>query len=217
MKDAPSDHTIAISTIQPPVPAPDPTELNASLRETNNVLELTSLNSNGGQPARIANLNYSNVVTNTNLGSQNAVANQQAHAQVALSTVGKAISKLMNLGPREARASVDVLTDNAEADTIASLQAAVQAFSGGGSGPAPQPLRPGFMRKLLELLRHRLAEIERRNARLQGSGTYDDPYRIVDNGPLFVRQPITIGFRGVTPSQVTLRPSQRKNEVFIGS
>src|SRR5262249_7669792 len=162
---------------------------NPSLEQTNQVLELTSLNSNAGQPARLANLNYSNIVANTNRSAQNAVANQQAHAQVALSVTGKTANKVQNLGPLEARGSVDVLTSNALADTIASLKSAIAAFlagggggsgGGGGGGSGTSALRHG-----LSSFYHELERIKKHNDRLQGSGTLFDPYVITDGGPLY--------------------------------
>lgn len=199
---SPLGSTVQVSTtLPPPPPPPVKPPFNASLKSTNDVLELTSLNSNGGQPARLANLNYSNFVTNTNLGGQNAVANQQAHAQLAVTIVGKAVNQVANLSPLEGRASVDALTDNAEADEIASLRAVVQAFGGGGG----RPVNPAQWIHLLRILRSLLREIQHItnvNARLQGSGTLEDPYRIMDHGPLYVLDPITLGFPGVPADQV---------------
>jgi hypothetical protein len=170
------------------------------------VLELTSLNSNGGQPSRLGNLNYSNFVTNTNLGAQNAVANQQAMNELGISVVGKAINKVANLSPIEGRSSVNVLTDNALADEIASLRAAIEAFSGGGIRPVPPINWINLLRSIRRLLRE-IQHIMEVNARLQGSGTLEDPYRIMDNGPLYVLDPITIGFPGVPADQVKFTPT----------
>jgi len=81
------------------------------------------------QPAMLSNLAYSNTVTNTNLSQQNAVANQQAMNELGISIVAKASNTISNLNPLEARSAVDVLTDNALADDIASLKATVEAFT----------------------------------------------------------------------------------------
>jgi hypothetical protein len=82
----------------------------------------------GEQPAMLSNLAYSNVVANTNLSQQNAVANQQAMNELGISIVGKTVNSLTNLGPLEARSAVDVLTGNSLAETIADLKATIQAF-----------------------------------------------------------------------------------------
>src|ERR1043166_523787 len=102
------DSTVNVTPGTPPPPVPP--LVNPSLSETNQVLDITSLNANGGAAARFTNLTHANIVANTNLSAQNAVANQQAHAQLAVSVLGKAVNNVQNLGPLEARASVDVLT-----------------------------------------------------------------------------------------------------------
>lgn len=94
------------------------------------------------QPAMISNLAYADLVANTNLAQQNSVSNQQALNEVGLAVTGKAVTNVANLGPLEARSSVDVLTNNELAQTIADLKATVAAFGGGGSGPRPRPNRP---------------------------------------------------------------------------
>lgn len=82
------------------------------------------------QPAMLSNLAYSNVVANTNLSQQNAVANQQAMNELGISILAKASNTISNLGPLEARSAVDILTNDELAQTIADLKAAVQSFSG---------------------------------------------------------------------------------------
>ncbi|MBI5423037.1 MAG: R body protein [Opitutae bacterium] len=77
----------------------------------------------------LSNLAYSNAIANTNLSQQNAVANQQAMNELGISIVGKTVNKVSDLGPLEARSAVDVLTDNALADEIASLRAVIQTFT----------------------------------------------------------------------------------------
>lgn len=85
------------------------------------------------QPAMLSNLAYSNVISSTNLGQQNAVANQQAVNELGISVVAKDSNIVSNLGPLEARSSVDVLTNNELAQTITDLKSALQAFSGKGA------------------------------------------------------------------------------------
>jgi len=82
----------------------------------------------GEQPAMLSNLAYANLVANTNLAQQNAVANQQAMNELGIAVLGKAVNTVSNLGPLEARSAVDVLTNNELAQTIADLKATVQAF-----------------------------------------------------------------------------------------
>lgn len=206
----PKDQVVSIGT--KPAPETGTAPVPPSLRAIGEVLDITSLNANAGKPARLANLNYGNVVTNTNLGAQNAVSNQQAHSQLAISALGKAVNLVQNLGPLQARSSVDVLTDNAVADEIAGLRASIQGFSGGGR----RPLSPDRVKALLQIVRRLLAriqEINAVNARLQGSGTFEDPYRILDQGPLFVAIPITLGFPGVPADQVTFASSAQGVQV----
>lgn len=181
----------------PPPPPPPPAPAHSPLGELGTILELNSLNAQAGQPARLANLSQANVLANTNRGAQNAVANQQAHAQLALSVLGKTVNRVQNLGPLEGRSSTDVLTDNATADAIASLRGVLQAFSGGGSGPAPIPPAnlPALIRRLRQLLRE-IVDVVTHNGRLSGTGTLDDPY-VIAQGPLYVAAGITLGFPGV--------------------
>lgn len=103
--------------------------LNPSIAETATVIGIANLKSIAEQPAMLSNLAYSNIIANTNLSQQNAVANQQAMNELGISIVGKTVNKVSDLGPLEARSAVDVLTDNALADEIASLRAVIQAFT----------------------------------------------------------------------------------------
>lgn len=50
------------------------------------------------QPAMLANLAYSNTVSNTNLSQQNAVANQQAMNELGISIVGAGVNLLGKAG-----------------------------------------------------------------------------------------------------------------------
>ena len=168
-------------------------DLDPSLSALNDVLAIASLNANAGQPARMTNLTQSNVVANINRSAQNAVSNQQAHAQLALTVLGKAVNNVQNLGPIEARASVDTLTDNSLTDELASLSAAIAALGGKNIGPAPN--WPAIMRALLQLARE-IDHIIAGNARLTGSGTYEDPYVVAPGSRFYVKAPITLAFYG---------------------
>lgn len=107
----------------------EPNPISNPVAETATVVAISNLKAVAEQPAMLSNLAFSNVVANTNLLQQNAVANQQAMNELGISIVGKVVNSLTNLGPVEARSAVDVLTDNALAEQIADLKAAIQAFS----------------------------------------------------------------------------------------
>ncbi|BFO57764.1 MULTISPECIES: hypothetical protein [Comamonadaceae] len=92
------------------------------------------------QPAMLSNLAYSNVVSTSNLGQQNAVSNQRAVGELGLPLVAKATNTIANIGPLEARSAVDVLTSNELAQTIADLKSVLQAFTGSPGGIPPKGL-----------------------------------------------------------------------------
>lgn len=75
------------------------------------------------QPAMISNLAYGNLVANTNLSQQNAVAYQQAMNELGLALVGRVSGNVTNLSPLESRSATDVLTQNDMAQLLASLKA----------------------------------------------------------------------------------------------
>lgn len=175
-----------------------------ALPQTASVLDLTSLEVDAGQPARLNNLSHANVVSNVNRSAQNAVSNQQAHSQLAVTILGQAVTGVQSLGPAEARSSVDVLSNNEVAQALADLKAAAQGFSGGGGGVPVVPLW-SLLRRLVELI----------NQRLQGDGTLARPFRLVDGGPVFSQATVTFAFPGkpagtlsfsVTDSAVQVTP-----------
>jgi hypothetical protein len=86
------------------------------------------------QPAMLSNLAHANLIANTNLSQQNAVANQQSLNELNISILAKAANTISNLQPLEARSAVDILSNNELAQTIADLKSTVQAFA-----PAPAP------------------------------------------------------------------------------
>lgn len=88
---------------------------------------ITNLKSVGEQPAMLANLAYSNTLTNTNLAQQNAVANQQAMNELGIAIVAQGTRTVGNARPQEARSAVDVLTNNELAQTIADINATTKA------------------------------------------------------------------------------------------
>jgi len=108
--------------------------MDPTLSETATVIGITNLKSVGEQPAMLSNLAYSNTIANTNLSQQNAVANQQAMNELAITIVGKTVNKVSDLGPLEARSTVDVLTNNEVAQAVLDLKAAVQTFAAKANG-----------------------------------------------------------------------------------
>ncbi len=189
------DASVRVTPGDKPKPAPRPSD-GGILEDIHQVLEITDLYANGGQPSRLSNLTHSNITANTNRGAQNAVANQQAHSQLNISILGKASNKVQNLGPLEARASVDILTNNEIAQTLMDIKGALQAFSGGGGRRPFPPSRYPFLRKLLERLITQIKDIAARNQRVQGDGTRTKPFIIEEGYRLYVTAPCTLGFPG---------------------
>lgn len=103
------------------------------------------------QPGMLSNLAFSNVVSTNNLGQQNAVANQRAVGDLGVPLVAKATNTVSELSATEARAAVDVLTNDELAQTIADMKAVLAAFAGPGPGPGPKP-RPDWWRGLQALI-----------------------------------------------------------------
>jgi hypothetical protein len=79
------------------------------------------------QPSMLSNLAYANLIANVNLAGQNAVSNQQAMNQLALTVTGKVVNLVANLSPMEAVAVVKLDTGNDIAEQISDLKAAVGA------------------------------------------------------------------------------------------
>lgn len=80
------------------------------------------------QPAVLANLALSNLIQNTSLAQQNAVAHQQAMNQLSVAIVGKVVNLLTTPGPGEAGGAEEILTNNALAQVIADLKASVDKW-----------------------------------------------------------------------------------------
>jgi len=77
------------------------------------------------QPSMLSNLAYANQIGNVNLSQQNAVANQQAMNQLALTVTGKVVNLISNLSPMEGIAVTKLNTGNDIAQQIADLKAAI--------------------------------------------------------------------------------------------
>lgn len=181
------------------------TGLRESLVDTTSVLQITSLDASAGQPARLNNLSQANVVSNVNRSAQNAVANQQAHSQLTLSVLGQAVSSVGNLGPLEARSSVDVLSNNEVAQAIADLKAAAQSFPGSISGGG------GHSLTLWQLIKRIILAV---NRRIEGDGTLAHPFKILDGGPIYSQAPVTFAFPGVPAGQATFTTTQQAVNVI---
>ncbi|HNB02228.1 hypothetical protein [Nitrosomonas sp.] len=97
--------------------------------EVINSVAIGNLKAISEQPAMLSNLAYSNVVSTSNLGQQNAVANQQAVGELGISITAKGSNTVSNSDPLTARSAVDILTNNELAQTIADLKAVLQEFS----------------------------------------------------------------------------------------
>ncbi|OJJ24247.1 hypothetical protein BI308_17370, partial [Roseofilum reptotaenium AO1-A] len=64
------------------------------------------------QPSMLSNLAFANLLTNGNLSQQNAVSNQQAINQLAVTVVGNAVNRVSDLSPMEAIAVNKLDTGN---------------------------------------------------------------------------------------------------------
>src|SRR5277367_2680160 len=80
---------------------------------------LDTLAAEAAQPAMISNVSSSNVISNINRSTQNAVSNQFAVSQLSVSIVGKALSMIGTVQPMEVRSAQNVLTGSALAESIA--------------------------------------------------------------------------------------------------
>jgi hypothetical protein len=110
-----------------------------SFEEVVSATALAELASGASQPAGLSNLAYANVIATSNLGSQNAVANQQALAQIRLALTGKSVRNIGGTGPLAAASAVDVLTSNELAQLLAELRAVLDIHGPGSRlGPGIQ-------------------------------------------------------------------------------
>lgn len=195
------DAKLLVSSSSSPQPA-QPAHFRAQTLVAN-VLDITSLNADAGQPARVSNLSHSNLTSSVGRSAQNAVANQQAHAQLNLALVGKVTNQLQNVTTTEARSSVDVITDNSLAEAISALKASVQAL-GPGPSPRPYPPPPFDWKRILKALQRvlaEIAEIEKVNNRVSGDGSMNAPYT---GSPLYIQASVTLGFRNLLPPSLDL-------------
>jgi hypothetical protein len=169
-----------------------------AIANTANVTASTSLTSNGQQPAMLSNLGFSDIVQSRNLSFENATAHQQSLSQVGIGVVGKTVSRVSNLSPREARSAVDVMTSSELAAQLAALRGMLSAFDGGGGGGGGGAAQ-SFMTEFEHLIAE-LGKVLERNKALRGSGTRQDPYRT--DGTLYVEAPVSLVFAGVAPDDI---------------
>jgi hypothetical protein len=94
------------------------------LEQTETALVIANVKSVAEQPAMLCNLMFGNLVNNTNLGQQNALANQQASNEVGRSVTGKVVNTILNLGPLEAMSALQILTGQEVAEQKMDLEAA---------------------------------------------------------------------------------------------
>ncbi|MBD2502134.1 RebB family R body protein [Anabaena azotica] len=98
-----------------------PSGLPNDIRES---IAIANAKSVAEQPAMLSNLAFANLVTNTNLAQQNALANQQAMYQMSVTVTAKAVNKISDLSPVEALAITKLDTSNDVAQQIADLKVA---------------------------------------------------------------------------------------------
>jgi len=102
-------------------------------------IAISNVKSVAEQSSMVSNLAYANLISNVNLSQQNAVSNQQAMNQLALSVTGNVINRVSDLSPLEAVAVVKMDTGNDIAQQIADLKAAIAPLT----NPSPRtPLQP---------------------------------------------------------------------------
>ena len=127
--------------VKEPNPAPEKVLPDEIIEST----AISSLASISEQPAMLSNMAYSDTITNGNLSEQNAVANQQSMNEVGVAVTDKQVNLLSTLGPLESKSSLEILTGNALAESIADLKAIIKGFStpaSGGGQAEPSPKIP---------------------------------------------------------------------------
>lgn len=77
------------------------------------------------QPSMLSNLAYSNTVASTDLSAKGQVATQHAANQLRKSILSIAVNQVQQNNPLQARAVVDVLTNNEVAQSIADLKSVI--------------------------------------------------------------------------------------------
>lgn len=93
-------------------------------------LAISNLISIAEQPGMLSNLAYTNLVANTNLSMQNAVANQQWLNQLGVAILGRTVNSMTGLHPLEVASANYILTGNTIAREIVALRAMLSAFIG---------------------------------------------------------------------------------------
>ncbi|MBN2069313.1 MAG: hypothetical protein JW739_06725 [Opitutales bacterium] len=174
------------------------TVLGASLGETTSVINTSSLMTIAGNPAEASDLSLNNAISQRNLSQQNAVSNQQRVQSLGLSVLGKTVRKVSAPTVLEARSSMDVISGNEMAETLASLKAAIDMFNNGASPVNPDSPRRKLIKKLVELIR--ILEL---NYLYQGKGTYEDPLVMRQSqAKLYLTLDACLGFKGISAEQL---------------
>jgi hypothetical protein len=123
------DRVEFLSTDDPTPDNPPIGSLSALPDDIREAIAIGNVKSVAEQSSMLSNLAYANLISNTNLGQQNAVSNQQALNQLNATVTGKSVNLVANLNPLEAVAAVKLDTGNDIAEQLADLKGAVQAFS----------------------------------------------------------------------------------------
>ena len=101
-----------------------PSALPGDIRES---VAIANAKSVAEQPAMLSNLAFANLAANTNLSQQNALSNQQAMNQLAITVVGNAVNRVSDLSPMEAIAVNKLDTGDDVAQHLADLKAVTKA------------------------------------------------------------------------------------------
>ncbi|MEM9216680.1 MAG: R body protein [Cyanobacteria bacterium P01_F01_bin.150] len=116
----PFEETITIT--DDPSVSRNSSELPDDIRES---IAIANAKSVAEQPAMLSSLTYSNSISNVNLSQQNAVSNQQALNQLAITVIGETVNRVSNLSPMETVAVLKLDSGNDVAEQISDLKAAV--------------------------------------------------------------------------------------------
>src|SRR5215467_15168414 len=99
--------------------SPDCPPLQSALpNDIREAIAIGNVKSVAEQSSMLSNLAYANLISNTNLGQQNAASNQQAMNQLGLTVTGKVVNLVANLSPMEAVAVVKMDTGNDIAEQL---------------------------------------------------------------------------------------------------
>ena len=119
-----------VEFLDDPTPVVPPVALQSALPDDiREAIAIGNVKSVAEQSSMLSNLAYANLISNTNLGQQNAVSNQQALNQLGATVTGKSVNLVANVNPLEAVAAVKLDTGNDIAEQLSDLKGTIQAFS----------------------------------------------------------------------------------------